>query len=82
MLLITLTALVIRSGFTKVKDTVLRNPSKLLLEKTPWVTSEYGAPGITLSTPEVLERQNVELPEEMKGKVQMITFAYAGSTHQ
>ena len=78
VLLITLTALVIRSGFTEVKDTVLRNPSKLLLEKTPWITSEYGAPGITISTPEVLERQNVELPEEMKGKVQMITFTYAG----
>ncbi len=76
--LISLIGLVIRSGFTEVKDTVLRNPSKLLLEKTPWVTSEYGAPGITISTPEVLERQMIELPEEMKGKVQTINFAYAG----
>jgi hypothetical protein len=76
--LISLIGLVIRSGFTEVKDTVLRNPSKLLLEKTPWVTSEYGAPGITISTPEVLERQMVELPEEMKGKFQTINFAYAG----
>jgi len=73
-----ITVLVIRSGFTEVKDTVLRNPSKILLEKAPWVTSEYGAPGITLSSPEVLERQIIELPEEMKGKVQTITFAYAG----
>ena len=78
VLLITITGFVIRSGFTEVKDTVLRNPSKILLEKTPWVTSEYGAPGITISTPEVLERQNIELPEEMKGKVQMITFTFAG----
>ena len=78
VLLITITGFVIRSGFTEVKDTMLRNPSKILLEKTPWVTSEYGAPGITISTPEVLERQNVELPEEMKGKVQMITFTFAG----
>jgi hypothetical protein len=77
--LITMIGLVIRSGFTEVKDTVLRNPSKLLLEKTPWVTSEYGAPGITISTPEVLQRQIVELPEEMKGKVQTVTFAYAGT---
>ena len=77
--LITMIGLVIRSGFTVVKDTVLRNPSKLLLEKTPWVTSEYGAPGITISTPEVLQRQIVELPEEMKGKVQTVTFAYAGT---
>lgn len=77
--LIAITVFVARSGFTEVKDTVLRNPSKLLLEKTPWVTSEYGAPGITLSTPEVLERQRVELPEELKGKVQTISFAYAGA---
>jgi hypothetical protein len=76
--LITTTALVIRTGFTEVKDTVLRNPSKLLLEKKQWVTSEYGAPGVTISTPEVLERQIVELPEEMKGKVQMTTFTFAG----
>ena len=75
---VAITLLIIRTGFTEVKDTVLRNPSKILLEKTPWITSEYGAPGITLSTPEVLERQIIELPEEMKGKVQMITFAYAG----
>ena len=75
---IAITVLVIRSGFTEIKDTVLRNPSKILLEKAPWVTSEYGAPGITLSSPEVLERQIIELPEEMKGKVQTITFAYAG----
>ena len=76
--LISVTGIVIHSGFTEVKDTVLRNPSKLLLEKKPWVTSEYGAPGITISTPIVLERQNTEIPEAMKGKVQTATFAYAG----
>ena len=78
VILITLTGFVIHSGFTEVKDTLLRNPSKILLEKTPWVTSEYGVPGVTISTPIVLERQNVELPEEMKGKVQTATFAFAG----
>jgi hypothetical protein len=76
---IAMIGLVIRYGFTEVKDTVLRNPSKLLLEKTPWVTSEYGAPGITISTPEVLQRQIVELPEDMKGKVQTVAFSYAGT---
>ena len=76
--LIALTGFIIRAGFTNVKDTVLRNPGKILLEKNPWVSSEYGAPGVTISTPVVLERQNVELPEEMKGKAQVISFAYAG----
>jgi hypothetical protein len=77
VLLIALTGFVIHSGFTNVKDTVLRNPGKILLEKTPWVRSEYGAPGVTISTPVVLERQKVELAEEMKGKAQVVSFAFA-----
>ena len=77
VLLIALAGFVIHSGFTNVKDTVLRNPGKILLEKTPWVRSEYGAPGVTISTPVVLERQKVELAEEMKGKAQVVSFAFA-----
>jgi hypothetical protein len=77
VLLIALTGFVIHSGFTNVKDTVLRNPGKILLEKTPWVRSEYGAPGVTISTPVVLERQKGELAEEMKGKAQVVSFAFA-----
>ena len=75
---VAITFLIVQSGFTNVKDTVLRNPSKLLLEKTHWVKSEYGAPGITLSTPNVLERQMVKVSEEMKDKAQLVAFAYAG----
>ena len=45
----------LRYGFEEVKDTVFRHPSKLLLEKQ-WVSSEYGAPGISLETPNVLTR--------------------------
>ena len=75
---IAITFLVAQSGFTNVKDSVLRNPSKLLLEKAHWVKSEYGAPGITLSTPSVLERQTVKVSEEMKGKTQLLVFACAG----
>ena len=75
---VAITFLIVQSGFTNVKDTVLRNPSKLLLEKTHWVKSEYGAPGITLSTPNVLERQTVKVSEEMKDKAQLVAFAYAG----
>tara|TARA_B110001452_G_scaffold61161_2_gene47859 strand:- start:1550 stop:3220 length:1671 start_codon:yes stop_codon:yes gene_type:complete len=75
---VAITLLIVQSGFTNVKDTVLRNPSKLLLEKTHWVKSEYGAPGITLSTPNVLERQTIKVSEEMKDKVQLVAFACAG----
>ena len=75
---VAITFLIVQSGFTNVKDTVLRNPSKLLLEKTHWVKSEYGAPGITLSTPNVLERQTIKVSEEMKDKVRLVAFAWAG----
>ena len=43
-------------GFTTVKDTILRHPSKLLMEGR-WISSEYGAPGISLETPKVLSRE-------------------------
>ena len=42
-------------GFNTVKDTVLRHPSKLLLQNN-WVSSEYGAPGIRIESPKVLLR--------------------------
>ena len=71
--------LVMKFGLTNVKDTVLRNPSKLLLEKTHWVNSEYGAPGIMLSTPNVLERQSIEPTEGLKDSIQFASFAYAGN---
>ena len=44
-------------GFTYVKDTILRNDNLVLLETKNWVTTEYGAPGITIETPEVLTRK-------------------------
>ena len=71
--------LVMKFGLTNVKDTVLRNPSKLLLEKTHWVKSEYGAPGIMLSTPNVLERQTIEPTESLKDSIQFVSFAYDGN---
>ena len=58
-LLLIFSGLFLKYGATYVIDTVTRNPSKILLESDPWVTSEYGAPGIILSTPKVLERYTV-----------------------
>lgn len=78
VLMVMVVVLFIKYGFTNVKDTVLRNPSKLLLEKTDWVKSEYGAPGITLSTPNVLERQTIEGSEKAIENVRVVRFAYTG----
>jgi len=55
-------------GFENVRDTVLRNPSKRLLEGE-WVSSSYGYPPIDLSAPEVLIRQKVVIPPEEKDKI-------------
>lgn len=57
-LIILFIGLSLHYGFRNVKDTLLRHPSKLLLETNEWVTSEYGAPGIIVQTPKVLERQD------------------------
>ena len=48
-------------GFTYVKDSILRNDNLILLETKNWVTTEYGAPGITIETPEVLTRKLLDL---------------------
>lgn len=63
-------------GLTYVKDTIARHPSKVLLETKEWITSNYGAPSITITTPKVLERQAVELPEELKGQRNITVFSH------
>ena len=45
-------------GFRDVKDTVLRHPTKRLLEGE-WVNSSYGYPPIDIETPEVLLRKEL-----------------------
>lgn len=48
-------------GFREVKDTVLRHPTKTLLEGE-WVSSSYGYPPVDLETPEVLLRKEMGKP--------------------
>lgn len=65
-------------GFAYVKDTIIGHQSKELLETKEWVTSEYGAPGVIITTPKVLKRTNIELPEELKEKMKVTAFGYGG----
>ena len=46
----------LKYGFDYVKDTIIGHDSKELLETKNWVTSDYGAPPITITTPKVLRR--------------------------
>src|SRR5690606_31711065 len=75
LLLVIYTAAGIKYGFTYVNDTLTVHQGKKLLEKT-WVTSEYGFPPIHISTPEVLKRTEIQLPEELKDKMKMTSYSY------
>ena len=65
----------IKYGFGYVKDTIIGHDSKELLEGE-WVTSDYGVPPITISTPKVLKRTTPELPEELAQQMDITQFAY------
>lgn len=75
LLLATLTGFSIKYGFNYVKDTIIGHNSKELLEGD-WVTSEYGFPPVTISTPKVLKRMEAPLPEELKQQMKMTFFGY------
>jgi len=75
LLLMTGGGIIAKYGFTNVKDTVTGKETKKLLEGE-WVQSAYGAPVVNIETPEVLERQDVELPEELKEKAKGSKFYY------
>lgn len=78
----TLTGFIFHYGFNYVKDSIIGHPSKELLETKEWVTSEYGAPGVIITTPKVLTRLPMELPEELQGKVHLVTFQYGSLIDQ
>ena len=58
-------AFIISKGVDEVKDSLLGHPTKELLEGE-WIRSEYGDPSVMITTPEVLIRKELELPEETK----------------
>jgi len=71
-----ITGFSLKYGFDYVKDTIIGHDSKELLETKNWITSDYGAPSITISTPKVLKRIELALPDEIKQQVETSTFAY------
>ncbi|UKM65706.2 BatD family protein [Flavobacteriaceae bacterium GSB9] len=75
LLLVTITGLSIKFGFDYVKDTIIGHDSKELLEGE-WITSEYGFPPITISTPKVLKRTTPQLPEQMAQQMELTQFSY------
>ena len=74
LLLATITGLVIKYGYDYVKDTVVGNDSKELLEGD-WVNSAYGIPPVYISTPEVLQRVDSEEISKL-GNAKTTLFSY------
>ncbi len=75
---ITLISFIAVKGYDLVKDTLLGHPSKELAE-TEWITSAYGSPPVTISTPKVLIRNNFKLTEQQKQVLKgNETFVYGG----
>ncbi|MEN3323635.1 BatD family protein [Mariniflexile soesokkakense] len=75
LLMATFVGFGLKYGFNYVKDTIIGHDSVELLEGD-WVTSEYGFPPVTISTPKVLSRIELPLTEEMKAQVTQTTFIY------
>lgn len=68
LLIVTISAVVATKGFEYLKDNIVGNPSKELLEGD-WITSDYGVPPVSMTTPEVLVRGELELPESISKNV-------------
>lgn len=80
VLVAVLTFLITTKGFTYVKDELLGNDSKELLEGE-WVYSEYGNPAVVIETPQVLKRTDMSklLPKENMALIkEMQSFRYGG----
>ncbi|MFV8465929.1 hypothetical protein [Flavobacterium sp. LB1P62] len=74
----TSTFFIVLKGFDYVKDNILGNPTKELLEGE-WVKSEYGNPGVIIETPKVLKRVDLTktLPKDGMALIkEMQSFVY------
>lgn len=60
-------------GFNFVKDTVLGHPTKELLDGE-WISSDYGYPIISVTTPKVLVRDPITVPPEAKAQIKEMQF--------
>lgn len=78
LIILVTTYFIATRGFTYVKDNVLGNVSKELLEGE-WIKSEYGNPGVIIETPKVLKRIDLtkSLPKNGLALIkEMNSFAY------
>ncbi|WP_174269009.1 BatD family protein [Gillisia limnaea] len=63
LIAIAVTALITTKGYDYLKDSLLGNKTKELLEGE-WIQSEYGDPLVSITTPRVLTRGIIDRPDE------------------
>ncbi len=59
------TLIVTTQGFSSLRNIVFGNPSKELLQGE-WITSDYGDPAVTITTPRVLKRGEIDMTEQAR----------------
>ncbi len=60
-----ITTLITTRGFDYLKDSFLGHPTRELL-KGEWIQSEYGDPAVSITTPRVLKRSEIDMPNDAK----------------
>ena len=65
-------------GYSYVKDKFIGNTTSEMLDKQ-WYTSTYGYPSVSIETPEILQAQAVEIPENLKTIIEGVTTYNYGS---
>ncbi|MCF4100706.1 DUF4381 domain-containing protein [Gillisia sp. M10.2A] len=65
ILAIVITVLISTKGFDYIADNLWGNPTKELLNGE-WIQSEYGDPAVSITTPDVLVRGEIDMPNEAK----------------
>ena len=65
-------------GYSYVKENFIGNTTSEMMDKQ-WYTSSYGYPSISIETPEILQAQTVEIPDNLKSIIQEVTTYNYGS---
>ncbi len=65
-------------GYQNFKETFIGDATKEMLEEGQWYTSEYGNPLVILTTPEILYRVDMELPEGADAQIKDIEIFQLG----
>ena len=65
-------------GYNYMKDKFIGNTTSEMNNKE-WYTSAYGYPSVSIETPEILQAQTIEIPENLKSVIENATTYNYGS---